>query len=87
MVLLTHLPDATYKCTKLQGSQLSNSGDQDFLRFLPYLGMAATLVMLLRPFKQTFVPPLSGGCIQNQIENSPAVSEKKLLEIVGWTDR
>ena len=33
------------------------SWDEDFLRFLPYMGMAAILVMWPGPFEQTFVPP------------------------------
>ena len=31
--------------TKFQGNQPSDSGEEDFLRFLPYMGMAAILVM------------------------------------------
>ena len=37
------------------------SGGEDFLRFLPYMGMAAILVMCPGPFIQTFVPPSQGG--------------------------
>ena len=31
--------------TKFQGHGPSGSGEEDFLRFLPYIGMAAMLVM------------------------------------------
>ena len=31
--------------TKFQGNQPSGSGEEDFLRFLPYMGMVAILVM------------------------------------------
>ena len=31
--------------TKFQGHQPFGSGGEDFLRFLPYMGMAAILVM------------------------------------------
>ena len=31
--------------TKFQGNRPSGSGEEDFLRFLPYMGMAAILVM------------------------------------------
>ena len=31
--------------TKFQGHRTIGSGEEDFLRFLPYMGMAAMLVM------------------------------------------
>ena len=31
--------------TKFCGNQPAGSGEEDFLRFLPYMGMAAILVM------------------------------------------
>ena len=31
--------------TKFHGNRLPGSGEEDFLRFLPYMGMAAILVM------------------------------------------
>ena len=42
--------------TKFQGHWCSGSGEEDFLRFLRYMGMAAMLVMLPRPFEQFFIP-------------------------------
>ena len=32
-------------CAKFQDHRTSGSGEEDFLRFLPYMGMAAILVM------------------------------------------
>ena len=52
-----------------------------FLRFLPYMGMAAILVMWPGRNK-TFFPPLSRGCIWNLIEIGPVVSEEKSFENV-----
>ena len=44
--------------TKTQGHWPFGSGEEDFLRFLPYMGKAAILVMSPGPFEQTFVPPI-----------------------------
>ena len=49
--------------TKFQGHWPFDSGEKDFLMFLPYMGMVAILVMLPGPFEQTFVPPSHGGSI------------------------
>ena len=38
----TNFPDATYM---FQGNWPSGSGEKDFLKFLPYMGMAAIFVM------------------------------------------
>ena len=35
---------------KFQDHRSSGSGEEDFLRFLPYMGMAAILVMGPEPF-------------------------------------
>ena len=42
--------------TKFQGHRSVGSEEEDFLRFLSYMGMAAILVMGPRPFEQLFVP-------------------------------
>ena len=39
--------------------------EKNVLRFLPYVGMAATLVMWYGPVEQTFIPPFHGGSIWN----------------------
>ena len=65
-----------------QGHWSIGSGEEDFLRFLPYMGMAAILVMWPGPFEQLFVPPTPGGYIWNLVTIDPEVSEEKLFEIV-----
>ena len=42
--------------TKFQGHRSIDSDEEDFLRFLPYMGMAATLVMWTHPFVYIFIP-------------------------------
>ena len=68
--------------TKFQGHWSIGSGEEDFLRFLPYMGMAAMLVMWPRSFEQLFFPKSPGGCIWNLVAIGPAVSEEKSFEIV-----
>ena len=68
--------------TKFQGHWSIGSGEEDFLRFLPYMGMAAMLVMWPRSFEQLFFPKGPGGCIWNLVAIGPVVSEKKSFEIV-----
>ena len=41
----------TMMYTKFQSHRSIGSGEEDFLRFLPYMGMAAMLVMWPRPFE------------------------------------
>ena len=38
--------------TKFQGHRSIGSGEEDFLRFLPYMGMAAMLVMIPNSFDE-----------------------------------
>ena len=68
--------------TKFLGHRPFGSGEEDFLRFLPYMGMAAILVMWPGPFEQTFVPPSQGGSIWNLASIGPVVSERKMFENV-----
>ena len=68
--------------TKFKGNWSFGSGEEDFLRFLPYMGMAAILVMWLRPFEQTFIPPSQGGSTWNVASIGPVVSEEKMFENV-----
>ena len=46
-LILTTLVELTYMMlhTKFQGHGSIGSGEEDLLRFLPYMGMAAMLVM------------------------------------------
>ena len=68
--------------TKFQGHQSIGSGEEDFLRFLPYMGMVAMLVMWSRPFELFIFPKDPGGCIWNLVTIGPVVSEGKSFEIV-----
>ena len=54
-----------------------------FEGFLPYMGVAAILVMLPGSCEQTFVPPTQGGITINLALIGPAVSEKKIFEHCG----
>ena len=68
--------------TKFQGHWSTGSGEEDFLRFLPYMGMAAMLVMWPRAFELLFFPKGPGGCIWNLVAMGQVVSEEKSFEIV-----
>ena len=83
LVVLTY----TMLHTKFQGHQSIGSGEEDLLRFLPYMGMAAILVMWPGPFKQLFVPPIPGGYIWNLVTIGSVVSEEKSFEIVDGRRR
>ena len=58
--------------TKSQGHWPFDSGEEDFWRILPYMGVAKWL----RPREQTFVPPSHWGSIWNLALIGPAVLEK-----------
>ena len=47
--------------TKFQGHRLFGSGQEDFLRFLPYMGMVAILVMWPGPFRHSMETPYELG--------------------------
>ena len=66
-----------------QGHRPFGSGEEDFLRFLPCMGMAATLVICPGPFEQTFVPLSHGGSISNFTLIGQAVSEQKMFKECG----
>ena len=57
-----------------------------FEGFLPYMGVAAILVMRPGPFEQIFNLLLPGCYIWNLIEIGPAVSEEKSFEKVDDTN-
>ena len=63
--------------TKFQGNQPRGSGEEDFLRFLPYMGIVAILFIRPRQFEQIFSLPSPGCCKWNLIEIGP---EKKSFE-------
>ena len=68
--------------TKFLGHHHFGSGEEEFLRFLPHMGMAAILVMLPETFEQHFVPPSQEGSTWNLAFIGPVVSEKKMFENV-----
>ena len=80
-ISLVELP-YTILHTKFQGHRSIGSGEEDFLKFLPYMGMAAMSVMWPKPFEQHFFPKGPGGCIWNLVAIGPVVSEEKSFEIV-----
>ena len=69
--------------TEFQGNLFIGSGEEDFLRFLPYMGMAATLVMWPILFQQLFFPKGPGGCIWNLVTIVPVVPEKSFEILDG----
>ena len=79
LVVLEHL----ILNTNFQGHQPFGSGVEDFLKFLPYMGVAAILVMWPGPFEQTFDPPSQGGSILNLTLIGQVVSEEKTFKECG----
>ena len=69
--------------TNFQGHRPFGSGEEDFLRFLPYIGVAAILVIWPGPVEQTFIPPSHGGAIWNLILIGLVVSERKIFKECG----
>ena len=69
--------------TKIQGHWLFGSGEEDFFRFLPYMAMAAILVMWPGPFEQTFVPSSHRSSTWNLTLIGPVVSEEKMFKECG----
>ena len=51
-----------------------------FEGILPYMGVAAILVMRSRCHENIFVPPIQGGFTDNLALIGPALSEKKMFE-------
>ena len=71
---------------KFQGDRPFGFGEEDFLRFLSYMGMEAILVTWPQPFEQTFVPPSQGGSIWNLASIGPVVSEEMFENVDIHTD-
>ena len=67
---------------KFQGHQPLGFGEEYFLRFLLYIGMAASLVKWPGPFEQTFVSLSQEISIWNLASIDPVVSEEKMFENV-----
>ena len=64
-----------------RGNHLRGSGEEYFLSVLPYMGMAAILVICLGPRLFSFIS-LPGGVIRNLNETGPIVSAAKTFENV-----
>ena len=62
--------------TKFQGHWSIGSGEEDFLRFLPYMSMAAMLVMWPNSFVKILIPILPQAFIWSLVPNDPTVFEK-----------
>ena len=62
--------------TKFQGHGSIGSEKEDFLRFLPYSGMAAMLVMWPNSFVYIFIPILPTAFMWSLVPNDPTVFEK-----------
>ena len=67
--------------TEIQGHWPFGSGEVDFFRFLPYMAMAAILVMWPGLFEQTFVPPSHRSSIWNLTLTGPV--EVKMFKDCG----
>ena len=68
--------------TKFHGNWPAGSGEEDFLRFLPYMGMAAILVMSPGSCLQIFISLYLKAFIQNLVQNGTVVSEKIQFEFL-----
>ena len=76
--LLAHCPNAAYQAPR---HRPFGSGEEDFLGFLPYMGVATILVMSPRYSKQTLFPPTHWGSMWNLALFDPVVSEKKMFKV------
>ena len=76
----TWAPDYAYQVSRSSAFWFQK---RRFLRFLPYMGMAAILLMWPVPFEHTFVPPSHRSSIWNLILIGPVVSEEKMFEECG----
>ena len=68
--------------TKFRGNRLASSGEEDFKVFLPYMGMAAILVMLPVSCHQIFISLYLKAFIQNFVQVGKVVSEKIRCEFL-----
>ena len=68
--------------TKFRRNQPVVSGEEDFKGFLPYVGMAAILVMGPASCHQTFISLYMKAFIQNLVHIGKVVSEKILFEFL-----
>ena len=71
--------------TKFQGHRPFGSREENFLKFLSYMGKAAILDMWPRPFEQTFIRLPQGGSIWNLASIGPVVSDEKRFKMLTHT--
>ena len=62
--------------TKFRGNQPAGSGEEDFLRFLPNMGVVAILVMWPASCHQIFIFLYMKAFMQNLVQIGTVVSEK-----------
>ena len=65
---------------KFQNQRTSGSGEEDFQRFLPYMGVAAIFVMSPASCHQIFISLYLKAFIQNLVQIGTVVSEKIQFE-------
>ena len=77
-------PNATYQATRSLALWLKKI----FEGFLPYMGMAAILVVWLRPNEQTFVPHPTEGPYEIWLRLAQRFWRRRSLKMVDgrWTD-
>ena len=67
---------------KFQDHRTSGSGEEDFLRFSPYMGMAAILVMRPASYHQIFISLYLSAFRQSLVQIGTVVSEKIQFEFL-----
>ena len=71
---------------RFQDHRTSGSGEEDFQRFLPYMGVAAILVMLPASCQQIFISLSLKAFIQSLVQIGTVVSEKIQFEFLNVHD-
>ena len=73
--------------TKFHGNRSASSGEEDFEEFLPYMGVAAILVMRPASCHQIFISSYLKVFMQSLVQIGTAVSEKIQFEFLYVHDR
>ena len=68
--------------TKFRGNRPAGSGKRDFEGFLPYMGVAATLVMSPASCHQIFISLYLKAFLKNLVQIGTVVSEKIRFEFL-----
>ena len=68
--------------TYFRGNRPAGSGEEDFKGFLPYVGMAAILVMGPASCHQIFISLFLKAFIKNVVQIGKVVSEKNRFEFL-----